>query len=90
MRARIIWFPSPEGKAKSAVVEVTPDELATLRSALKLPPESLARATAKIRTYKNGSIAHITYPLCVVSSIRPFRPSAGKHSSRESGKEESE
>lgn len=75
MRARITWYPVAGGRAKSSVVEVTPDELATLRSALSLPPEALANATAKIRTYsERGSIGPVTYPLRAVSGIKPFKP----------------
>lgn len=63
----------------SHIVEVTPDELATLRNALALPTESLVHATAKIRTYKgSGSVVHINYPLRLVARIKPFKRRAVK------------
>ena len=75
MRARLTWYPDPDGKAVVSVVEVTPEELATLRSALDLPPEALVRAVAKIRTYNDhGSVVHMSFPLRMVSRITPSMP----------------
>lgn len=75
MRARMTWYPVEDGKAKSAIIQVNPDELATLRSALALPREALVRATAKIRTYNSeGAIVALVYPLRKVSGIKPFKP----------------
>lgn len=93
MRARITWYPVANGRARSSVVEVTPDELATLRSALSLPPESLAAATARIRTYsERGSVRSVSYPLRAVSSIKPFRllPRHGRDAASEERKEDEE
>lgn len=93
MRARVTWYPVPGGRARSSVVEVTPDELATLRRALELPPESLANAIARIRTYNDhGSIVHMPFPLRMISRIRPFTPrpprTAGAPIGEEEGKKE--
>lgn len=73
MKAELVWEPPGAAGPVTALVQVSRDELATLRYALLLTTEQLQSASAALRTYdEKGRIHKRAYVLRYVSSITPL------------------
>lgn len=72
MRATMMWRPNGQDEPDSLAVYVTSDELAGLRSALKLPPASIRQASVTLKTrLSQGRVVKQSYALRFIQDIIP-------------------